>query len=33
VAAQLGALFGDSPPSDAALAKTLDAALKRALPD
>lgn len=30
--AQLGALFGDSPPSDEALAKTLDAALKKALP-
>ncbi|MFJ9380533.1 extracellular solute-binding protein [Streptomyces sp. NPDC101455] len=30
---QLGPLFGDDPPSDAALAKTLDAALRKALPD
>ncbi|WP_409470833.1 extracellular solute-binding protein [Streptomyces sp. HC307] len=31
--AQLGALFGDSPPSDTALATSLDEALKKALPD
>jgi multiple sugar transport system substrate-binding protein len=31
--AQLGALFGDRPPSDAKLAHDLDAALRKALPD
>ncbi|MBG0853771.1 extracellular solute-binding protein [Streptomyces spinoverrucosus] len=30
---RLGALFDDTPPGDAALAESLDAALKRALPD
>ncbi len=31
--AQLGALFGDRPPSDAELARRLDKALRKALPD
>ncbi|MFF4256241.1 extracellular solute-binding protein [Streptomyces sp. NPDC001663] len=31
--AQLGALFGDSPPDDEELARSLDAALRKALPD
>ncbi|MER7924203.1 MULTISPECIES: extracellular solute-binding protein [unclassified Streptomyces] len=31
--AQLGPLFGDDPPSDATLAKRLDTALRKALPD